>query len=88
MSGERVLKGRVQSISSGITDRNALPDTQLLANVEPTFNWVRLAQRIPVRIDIDASRMPAGSVLVAGMTATIEVHPRDDDARAPRQAQP
>ncbi|HSX69604.1 MAG TPA: HlyD family secretion protein, partial [Pseudomonas sp.] len=41
MSGGEPLKARVQSISRGITDRNAAPDAQLLANVEPTFNWVR-----------------------------------------------
>jgi len=71
MSGERVLKGRVQSISSGITDRNALPDTQLLANVEPTFNWVRLAQRIPVRIEL--LEVPKDIHLSAGMTATVNI---------------
>ena len=87
MAGGIRLKGRIDSIARGIADRDNPGSPEQLANVNPTFNWVRLAQRIPVRIDIDASRMPAGSVLVAGMTATIEVHPRDGD-RAPRQAQP
>lgn len=50
MSGDQPIDGTVESISSGTTDRNSTPDGQLLANVEPTFNWVRLAQRIPVRI--------------------------------------
>ncbi|MDH0097350.1 efflux RND transporter periplasmic adaptor subunit, partial [Pseudomonas sp. GD04158] len=58
MSGDQPLRGEVESISRGIADRNASPDGQLLADVEPTFNWVRLAQRIPVRIKLD--EVPAG----------------------------
>jgi len=87
MAGGIHLKGRIDSIARGIADRDNPGSPEQLANVNPTFNWVRLAQRIPVRIDIDASRMPAGSVLVAGMTATIEVQPRDDD-RASRRDRP
>jgi RND family efflux transporter MFP subunit len=71
MSGDEPLRGRVQSISRGITDRNAAPDAQLLANVEPTFNWVRLAQRIPVRIELEA--VPKELPLSAGMTASVRV---------------
>lgn len=71
MGGDRVLQGEVESISSGITDRNATPDGQLLANVEPTFNWVRLAQRIPVRIRFKT--LPADVQLSAGMTASVKV---------------
>lgn len=71
MSSDEPLSGRVQSISRGITDRNAIADSQLLANVEPTFNWVRLAQRIPVRIELE--QMPAELTLSAGMTASVWV---------------
>ncbi|MCY1372756.1 p-hydroxybenzoic acid efflux pump subunit AaeA [compost metagenome] len=71
MSAGEPLSGTVQSISRGITDRNASPDTQLLANVEPTFNWVRLAQRIPVRIKLD--KVPEDVQLSAGMTASVTV---------------
>ncbi|SIR95596.1 RND family efflux transporter, MFP subunit [Aquipseudomonas alcaligenes] len=71
MSGGEPLPGKVQSISRGITDRNAAPDAQLLANVEPTFNWVRLAQRIPVRIELD--EVPKELLLSAGMTASVRV---------------
>ncbi|MEE9100165.1 MULTISPECIES: HlyD family secretion protein [Pseudomonas] len=74
MSGDTAIDGTVESISSGITDRNAIPDSQLLANVEPTFNWVRLAQRIPVRIRLD--KVPAGIHLSAGMTASVTVRER------------
>ncbi|MCU1721330.1 HlyD family secretion protein [Pseudomonas sp. 5P_5.1_Bac1] len=71
MSAGEPMKGHVQSISRGITDRNATPDSQLLAEVEPTFNWVRLAQRIPVRISLDG--VPEGFALSAGMTASVQV---------------
>jgi RND family efflux transporter MFP subunit len=71
MSSDEPLQGKVQSISRGITDRNAVADAQLLANVEPTFNWVRLAQRIPVRIELDS--LPQDVPLSAGMTASVRV---------------
>jgi RND family efflux transporter MFP subunit len=71
MSAGDALQGRVESISRGITDRNTTPDGQLLAEVEPTFNWVRLAQRIPVRIKLD--HVPEGLNLSAGMTASVQV---------------
>ncbi len=71
MGGDQPLRGEVESISRGITDRNASPDGQLLADVEPTFNWVRLAQRIPVRIKLE--ELPEGLLLSAGMTASVRV---------------
>lgn len=71
MSAGHALQGHVESISRGITDRNTNPDAQLLAEVEPTFNWVRLAQRIPVRIKLD--KVPEGVNLSAGMTASVQV---------------
>ncbi|MBA2079746.1 HlyD family secretion protein [Rhodanobacter sp. PCA2] len=87
MAGGLELRGRIDGIARGITDRDNAGGADQLANVNPTFNWVRLAQRIPVRIGIDPERLPAGSVLVAGMTATITVHPRADGL-ASRQARP
>jgi hypothetical protein len=51
---------------------NALSNGQGLATVNPIFTWVRLAQRIPVRIHID--EVPEGVVLTAGMTATVQIH--------------
>jgi RND family efflux transporter MFP subunit len=71
MGGAQEIPGEVESISRGITDSNANPDAQLLANVEPTFNWVRLAQRIPVRIKLD--NLPDTTHLSAGMTASVRV---------------
>jgi RND family efflux transporter MFP subunit len=72
MSGG-VLKGRVESISRGIYDRDNPQSRELLADVNPTFNWVRLAQRVPVRIRID--EVPAGTVLSAGTTCTVVIAP-------------
>lgn len=59
--------------SAGITERDNPMDVRLLANVNPSFNWVRLAQRVPVRVHID--EIPDNTVLVAGMTCTVIVRP-------------
>ena len=69
-----VVHGRVGSIARGINVSNAQPNMEGLAQVNPIFTWVRLAQRIPVRIIID--HVPEGVVLVAGMTATVQIDPR------------
>jgi len=71
MSGGPELRGHVDSISRGITDRDNSNGPELLANVTPTFEWVRLAQRIPVRIHIDD--IPQGVHVSAGMTCTVVV---------------
>lgn len=73
------IAGHVQSIAGGIEDRDRNSGANLLANVNPTFSWVRLAQRIPVRITID--RLPAGIALVVGRTATVEILPPAAPAR-------
>jgi len=65
------LRGTVASIARGIQDRELSGSTGLLANVNPTFQWVRLAQRIPVRIEL--APLPAGVHLVAGQTASVEI---------------
>jgi multidrug resistance efflux pump len=54
MSRNELLQGNVQRIRRGMTDRNAVVDAQLLANVAPTVNWVRSAQRIPVRSELQS----------------------------------
>ncbi|ALP63439.1 MULTISPECIES: efflux RND transporter periplasmic adaptor subunit [Paraburkholderia] len=72
MSGG-TLKGHVESISRGIYDRDNPQSRELLADVNPTFNWVRLAQRVPVRVKIDS--VPDGVVLSAGTTCTVVVTP-------------
>ena len=75
MAGGVHLKGTITGIARGITDSDNPTGANLLADVNPTFNWVRLAQRVPVRIAIDTAALPRGMVLAAGMTATIEVQP-------------
>ena len=71
MSGGPPLRGHVDSVARGITDRDNPPGPELLANATPTFEWVRLAQRVPVRIHIDT--VPAGILVASGMTASVVV---------------
>jgi RND family efflux transporter MFP subunit len=70
LGSAHALRGRVESVAAGIEDRDRSAGATLLANVNPTFNWVRLAQRVPVRIALDRAER---SDLVAGATATVEV---------------
>jgi multidrug resistance efflux pump len=65
------IKGRIESITGGISAANAASSTQGLPNVDPIFTWVRLAQRIPVRIRIE--QVPPDVPLVAGMTCSVSV---------------
>ncbi len=65
------LRGHVQSIVAGIEDRDRSAGANLLPNVNPAFSWVRLAQRIPVRIAFD--EVPADFRLIAGRTATVSI---------------
>jgi multidrug resistance efflux pump len=78
MGDNRPVQGHVESIAPGIEDRERTPSGDLLANVNPTFNWVRLAQRIPVRLHVD--KAPPDLLMIAGRTATVVIHP--DDAAA------
>jgi multidrug resistance efflux pump len=71
MGHSQVLRGHVDSIARGINVPNAQPDSSGLASVNPIFTWVRLAQRVPVRIRIDD--VPDGVRLIAGMTATVQI---------------
>ncbi|PZM16090.1 HlyD family secretion protein [Rhizobium tubonense] len=65
------LKGHVVGVAGGIEDRERSDTASSLANVTPTFTWVRLAQRIPVRVALDA--MPTDTALVAGRTASVTI---------------
>ena len=53
MSDDEVLEGHVHSISRGIEDRERTTGGKLMQNINPAFNWVRLVQRIPVRVELD-----------------------------------
>ena len=74
MGYRRIVRGEVGGIARAINVPNADPNHQGVANVNPIFTWVRLAQRVPVRIRIN--QVPEGVRLVAGMTATVQVDPR------------
>lgn len=71
MSGGTALTGEVVSIARAIANTNTATDTQLLPATQQTFNWVRLAQRIPV--DIRLTHIPSKTLLSAGMTASVEI---------------
>ncbi|AVL17741.1 secretion protein HlyD [Enterobacter cloacae] len=71
MGYDPVLTGHVESIGHGIGDNNDETGGLGLPDVEPNFSWVRLAQRVPVRIHIDT--LPKGVELVAGLSASVAV---------------
>jgi RND family efflux transporter MFP subunit len=84
MGESEIVRGHVDSIARGINVSNAQPNGQGLATVNPIFTWVRLAQRIPVRLHID--QVQPGVILSAGMTATVQIEPRSTPGkiRSPR----
>jgi RND family efflux transporter MFP subunit len=72
MAGGTVLRGTVQGLSRAIANPTAVRGG-LLASVDPNFEWIRLAQRVPVRIALE--KVPADFQLVAGMSATVVIAP-------------
>ena len=74
MGESQRLHGHVQSIAAGIEDRDRARGNSLLPNINPSFNWVRLAQRIPVRVVLDDDQK-TDIRLVIGRTATLSVQP-------------
>ncbi|MDE1907682.1 MAG: HlyD family secretion protein [Rhodospirillales bacterium] len=73
LQGGPAIDGHVQGFAAGIADSERIAAPTLLADVNPTFTWVRLAARIPVRIVLD--KIPSGVNLVAGMTCTVSILP-------------
>ncbi len=71
MGSKTPLKGHVDGVAGGIEDRERSDTSAQLANVTPTFTWVRLAQRVPVRVALDA--LPDDAALVAGRTASVTI---------------
>lgn len=87
MGDDRDIIGHVESIAGGIADDQRSNSANLLAAVNPTFTWVRLAQRIPVRIHID--HVPPGTRLILGRTATVTIIPPDTSkTAAPHESTP
>jgi multidrug resistance efflux pump len=74
MGNSQLVRGHVGGVARAISIPNAQPDQAGLASVNPIFTWVRLAQRVPVRIHID--QVPDGVRLVAGMTAAVQIDPQ------------
>jgi multidrug resistance efflux pump len=79
MGYSQPVRGHVGGVARGINVPNAQPDQAGLASVNPIFTWVRLAQRVPVRIKIE--QVPDGVRLVAGMTATVQIDPRPEASK-------
>lgn len=79
MGSSKIVTGEVVGIARGINVANAQPNQQGLAEVNPIFTWVRLAQRVPVRIEL--TNVPNGVRLVAGLTATVQVESRSRPSR-------
>lgn len=75
MGEGQLLKGRVESIAAGINDDTRSDSGNLLPNVEATFSWVRLAQRIPVRVKL--THVPKDVRLILGRTATVTIEQHD-----------
>jgi multidrug resistance efflux pump len=68
--------GHIATVTRGVSVSNAAAATQGLPNVDPVYTWVRLAQRVPVRIAID--KVPLGVPLVSGLTATVTIRDAKD----------
>ena len=79
MGNTQIITGEVVGIARGINVSNAQPNQQGLAMVNPIFTWVRLAQRVPVRIRL--KYVPDGVRLVAGLTATVQVDLRSQPSK-------
>lgn len=70
-SNHQKLQGKVVSIGRAIYDQSVETDSGLVADIKPNVPWVRLAQRVPVRIEF--SEMPENITLVSGTTCTISI---------------
>jgi multidrug resistance efflux pump len=68
---DRPARGHVAGFGHGISVADAAPGVQGLPSVNPVFTWVRLAQRIPIRVELDD--VPCPITLSAGMTATVSI---------------
>lgn len=72
------LKGKVESIGWGISLSDGNPGNNLLPNIKPVFQWIRLAQRIPVRVKLD--NVPENVKLRFGLTASVMVLKRKEES--------
>lgn len=70
-SGHQLLSGKVESIGRAIYDQSIENESDLVPDIKPNVPWVRLAQRVPVRIKLDS--IPQGVTLVSGTTCTVTI---------------
>lgn len=68
---DKPIEGEVESIGWGIAHSDGNPGSNLLPSIKPVFQWIRLAQRIPVRIKLD--KLPEGIALRFGLTASVKI---------------
>ena len=71
MHNKVLLKGHIKSIGFGIAKQDGSTGNDLLPNVNPNFQWIRLAQRIPIKVKLD--NVPEDLQLRVGMTASIKI---------------
>ncbi|MDN2668045.1 HlyD family secretion protein [Vibrio sp. 14N.309.X.WAT.E.F5] len=71
MHNNVLLKGHIKSIGFGIAKQDGSTGNDLLPNVNPNFQWIRLAQRIPIKVKLD--NVPEDLQLRVGMTASIKI---------------
>lgn len=75
LGSNKVLLGTVDSISAGVANSSSSNDVKGVASIDSNLEWVRLAQRVPVRIHLD--KQP-GILYPAGTTATVVVTGEQD----------
>ena len=83
---DKPLEGRVDSLGWGIAQQDGSTGFDLLPNISPTFEWIRLAQRVPVRIHIDLAKLPEGVKLRVGTTASVLVMAGTSDTKSDKLA--
>ncbi|CAH7332935.1 HlyD family secretion protein [Vibrio chagasii] len=71
MHNDILLEGHIKSIGFGIAKQDGSTGNDLLPNVNPNFQWIRLAQRIPIKVELD--KVPEDLQLRVGMTASIKI---------------
>ncbi|TDT56560.1 p-hydroxybenzoic acid efflux pump subunit AaeA [Enterobacter sp. AG5470] len=75
LGSNQVLKGTVDSIAAGVTNASSSNDSKGMATIDSNLEWVRLAQRVPVRIRLDQQQ---GNLWPSGTTATVVVTGQSD----------
>jgi multidrug resistance efflux pump len=78
---DKPLDGRVDSLGWGIAQQDGSTGSDLLPTISPTFEWIRLAQRVPVRINIDLDKLPESVKLRVGTTASVLVMTGTSDSQ-------